>query len=66
MDSKQGDQTNTKHLQPHNFCYICIRLPFSVSLLAQLKLLAEVLMYGKQSSHMNHSVGKGTKRSPDL
>lgn len=47
-----GLNSNTKHMEPHSLCCICLLLPFYVSLLTQSKLVAEVLMYGKQRNYM--------------
>lgn len=47
-----GLNCNTKHVDPHNLCFIYLLLPFCVSLLTQSKLVTEVLTYGKQRNYM--------------
>lgn len=49
---RSGLNSNTKHVHPHNLYFICLLLPFCVSLLTQSQLMSEVLMYGKQRNYM--------------
>lgn len=61
-----GGGSNAKQVDPHTLCFICFLLPFCVSLLAQLNVVAEDFNVRKAKELYDCCIENGTKRSPHL